>query len=118
MYKLFIRPHFDYCEVIFHSPAISNLFDSSINLSNVMQRLESPQYQAAPAITGAWNGTSQNKIDDELGWETLSDRRWARRLLHIFKIINNNSPDYLKLMLPPVRMHLYGVYHHNLLQEM
>ena len=110
-------PHFDYCDVIFHSPAISNLFDSSINLSNLMQMLDSTQYQAALAITDVWKGTSQNKIYDELGWETLPDRRWSRRLSHIFKIINNNTTDYLKLPLPPVRRLLYGVYHHNLLQE-
>ena len=60
-----------------------------------MQRLASSQYQAALGVTRTWEGTSQNKIYDELGWETLSDRGWSRRLLHIFKIINNNTPDYL-----------------------
>ena len=38
--------------VILHSPAISNLFDSSINLTSLMQH-ESSQYEAVLAITRA-----------------------------------------------------------------
>ena len=117
IYKLQCRPHLDYCDVIFHSPAIPSLFDSSINLTNLMQRLESTQYQAALAITRAWKGTSQNKLYEELGCEYLSDRRWARRLFQFFKIFHNISPDYLKVNLPPLRRHLYGVHQPNILKE-
>ena len=27
MYKIFIRPHFDYCDVIYHTPHLANPFD-------------------------------------------------------------------------------------------
>ena len=40
---------------------------------------------------------------DELGWETLSDRRMVRRILQIHKIVNNKTPSYLKDNLPPNR---------------
>ena len=40
-----------------------------------MEKLEKVQYQAALAITGAWQGSSRSKIYEELGWENLSDRR-------------------------------------------
>ena len=30
MYKIFIRPHFDYCDVIYHTPHLTNPFESSI----------------------------------------------------------------------------------------
>ena len=66
-----------------------------------MEKVERIQYQAALAITGAWQGTSRSKIYDELGWKTLSDRRKCRRVLQIHKIINNNTLSYLKEKLPP-----------------
>ena len=41
-----------------------------------------------------------------LGWETLSDRRWCRRILYVNKIKNNMTPSYLH-QLPPIRRPLY-----------
>ena len=35
---------------------------------------------------GAWRGSSRSKLYEELGWETLSDRRMCRRILQIHKI--------------------------------
>ena len=40
----------------------------------------------ALAITGAWQGTNLDKIYDQLGWESLTDRRYCRRLFHFYKI--------------------------------
>ena len=61
-----------------------------------MEKFEKIQYQAALAITGAWQVSSRSKIYEELGWETLSDRRKCRRVLQIHKIISNNTLSYLK----------------------
>ena len=66
-----------------------------------MEKVERIQYQAALAITGAWQGSSRSKIYDELGWGTLSDRRNYRRVLQIHNILNNNTLSYLKEKLPP-----------------
>ena len=96
LYKTFIRPHLDYCDVIYHIPHIVNIFDHSISLNPAMERIERVQYQAALAVTGTWKGTNRNKLYDELGWESLSDRRWCRQLILFFKIHNNLSPEYLK----------------------
>ena len=65
-----------------------------------MARIERVQYQAALAITGCWKGSNQNALYEELGWETLSDRRWFRRLTYLYKIKNNMAPDYLTTNLP------------------
>ena len=46
MYKLLASPQLEYCDVMFHTPATLSLFDSSISLTNLMQKLESTQYQA------------------------------------------------------------------------
>ena len=75
IYKMYARPHLYFCDVIYHIPKISNLFDSSFRLLNLMGQIESVQYQAALAVPGTWRGTSTNKIYEELGWESLSDRR-------------------------------------------
>ena len=61
--------------------------DSRRNLNYLMGALESIQYQAAIAVSGAWKGTSQDKIYNELGWETLDERRLFRRLVQFFKIM-------------------------------
>ena len=100
MYKMFVRPHLDYGDVIYHIPHTINLFDSSINLHPLMEGIEKVQYHAALAITGCWRGSNQNSIYEELGWESLSDRRWSRRLIQLYKIRNNLTPDYLENRLP------------------
>ena len=116
LYKMFVRPHLDYCDIIYHIPIITNPFDSSTTLSYSMQSIESTQYQAALAITGAWRGSNTSKLYEELGWESLTDRRWYRRLLQFYKIVNDFSPSYLKEFIPPQRRTLYGR-HRLLLHE-
>ena len=71
-----------------------------------MEMLEKIHYQAA--ITGIWQGTSLNKLYEQLGWESLSDRRWSRRLFQIYKICNNMTPTYLLDNVPRQRRLLYG----------
>ena len=66
-----------------------------------MEKVGRVQYQAALAITGAWQGSSRSKIYEEFGWETLSNRRKCRRVLQIHKIIYKNTLSYLKDKLPP-----------------
>ena len=100
---MYIRPHLDFCDIIYRIPCITNPFDSSINLKYLMNTLERIQYHCALAITGTWKDTSLNKIHDELGWESLNDRRYCRRLLHFYKIQTNLTPAYLKDPLPPVK---------------
>ena len=55
--KLFARPHLDYGDVI---------YDQTFNES-FHERIESIQYNAAIAITGAIRGTSSERLYQELG---------------------------------------------------
>ena len=96
MYKTLVRSHLDYCDLIYHIPSIIHQPPFGMTLNYLMEKVEKTQYQAALAITGAWQGSSRSKIYDELGWETLSDRRNCRRVLQIHKLINNNTISYLK----------------------
>ena len=72
-----------------------------------MEKVERTQYIAVLTITGTWQGSNRSKLYEELGWESLSDRRWCRRILQIHKIKNNMSPSYIKDKLPPNRRPLY-----------
>ena len=101
MYKALVRSHFDYCDIIYHSPSHQNQAPLGMTLNSLMEKVERIQYQSALAITGAWHGSSRAKLYEELGWESLSDRRMGRRILQIHKIFNDRTPSYLKDNLPP-----------------
>ena len=64
------------------------------------QRLESLQYNAALAITGAIRGTSKEKLYIELRLESLQNRPWYRKLSFLFKVIANQSLSYLFNVIP------------------
>ena len=53
------------------------------------------QYNAALVITGAFKGTSHDRIYRELGLESLVERRWSRKMFFFHKIINGLLPVYL-----------------------
>ena len=83
-YILYVRPHLDYGDVIYHNQR-----------EDLMHLIEQIQYKAALIVTGCWQGTSRKKLYDELGWESLSDRRWGRRMTTYYKIVNGHTPAYL-----------------------
>ena len=100
IYKLYVRPHLDYGDVIYHIPHKTCEFSHSFKLTNQMEKLEAVQYSAALAVTGAWKGTSHEKIYEELGWESLDLRRWSRRLVLFYKIMKNLTLDYTRNPIP------------------
>ena len=51
LYKLCVRPHLDYGDVIYHTPAKECEFSENIILPNLMEKLEAVQYSAALAVT-------------------------------------------------------------------
>ena len=65
IYKSFIRAYLDYCDVIYEQP----------DNESFCSKIEQIQYNAALAITGAIRGTSQTKLYNELGLESLKSRR-------------------------------------------
>ena len=109
MYKVLVRSHLDYCDIIYHIPSIQT--QSGVTLTDLMEKLEKIQYRAALAVTGAWQGSTRSKLYEELGWESLSERRWSRRILQIHKIVSNMTPSYLKAKFPRHRRPLYN--HNN-----
>ena len=117
MYKALVRSHLDYCDAIYHIPASNSQIDLGVTLNSLMEKVERTQYQADLAITGTWQGTNRSKLYEELGWETLSDPRWCRRILQIHKIEKYKTPSYLRDKLPPHRRPLCRLNNSNTFQE-
>ena len=111
MYKALVRPHLDYCDIIYHIPSTTNLPPLGISLHGLMEKVEQIQYQGALAVTGTWQGSSRVKIYEEIGWETLSDRRMSKRILQTHKIVNGKTPNYLREKMPPNRRNLINLPH-------
>ena len=80
IYKSFARPHLGYVDVIYDQPNNSSLSD----------KIETLQYNAVLALTGAIKGTSKEKLYQELGLESLRNRRWLMRMSYLYKIISTN----------------------------
>ena len=117
LYKLYVRPHLDYGDVIYHDPPKICEFSGNVTLSNLMEKLESVQYSAALAVSGTWRGTSREKLYAELGWESLSLRRWSRRLTLFYKIVNNLTPNYTRDPIPPHQQSQYSLRKHDVIGQ-
>ena len=70
IYKSFVRSYLDYGDIVCNQPTNDSL----------CKKLESVQYNAAIAITGAIKGTSRVKLYKELGLDSLKLRRKLRHL--------------------------------------
>ena len=57
--------------------------------------MEKVQYRACLAITGGIQGTSRERLYDELDLHSLVKRRWHNKLVAFYKIVNRLLPDYL-----------------------
>ena len=85
IYKAFIRPHLDYGDVLYDQ-AFNNSFHA---------KMESIQYNACLAITGAIRGTSQEIFYQELGIESLQLHCWYRKHpKYLFNLISVKCSPY------------------------
>ena len=89
-YKSSIRPHLDYGDIV---------YDQAYSAS-FQQKVESIQYNAAVAITGAMRGTSKEKHFEELDLESLQHRRLYRKLCCFYKVLKDESPKYIFNIIP------------------
>ena len=65
IYKSFVKTNLDYADIIYDKP-----FNKSFKT-----KIEMVQHKAALVITGAIKGTSRDILHQELGLESLADRR-------------------------------------------
>ena len=80
----------DYGNIIYDQPQNEPFCD----------KIESVQYKAVLAITGAIQGTSRDKLNHEIGLESLKGGRWYKRLCCMYKIMTERAPNYLINLIP------------------
>ena len=69
------------------------LYDQAFN-NSFKGKLESTQYNPCLALTAAIKYTSK-EISQELGLESVRDRRWCRKLFLFYKFLENENLKYL-----------------------
>ena len=92
LYTIFIRPVMEYASEVWDNCSEGH-----------SDRLEKLQLEAARIITGLPSYTSKEALYFETGLETLKSRRKVKRLCLLYKIINEQAPEYLQHLLPPSR---------------
>ena len=88
LYRALIEPYFDYCCPVWDG--LSN------ELADKLQKL---QNRASRVITKSDHYSSATALRGELGWDNLCARRKKQKLKLMFKTLNDQSPEYLMLVL-------------------
>ena len=90
IYKSFIRTHLHYGDVIYDQP----------NNDSFTDKIEQLQYKAYLASIKAIQETSRKCLYNKLRRESLSSRRWCRKLCTIYKLLSTQCPKYLFNIIP------------------
>ena len=89
MYKSFILPHFDYCDVIWD------------NIPKILSgKLEHFQLDCLRTISGCVRSVSHDELYYETGFDPLSERRRRHKLALFYEIVNKLAPPYLTALVP------------------
>ena len=79
-YMALVRPHLDYCSVVWNP-----------HNKNMINKIESVQRRAARYVCNNYHNTSSvTGMLDALQWDTLSSRRTKSQLIMFYKIINDH----------------------------
>ena len=78
--------------ITFHSIEILNRFNTMLHQQ----------------LRGAVRGTSREKFYQELGFESLQQRRWYRKICCLFKKVNSQSPRYLFQLVPSLNTRYFS----------
>ena len=101
---MFIRLHLNYADIIYDKPN-NELFCKIIKIV---------QYNVRLAITGAIQGISQEKLDQDFGLESLSDTRWYRKLFFIKSNIISLQHILILICIIIIQIHLIALDHHKM----
>jgi len=101
IYQIYIRPHLDYCDII---------YDGNISIAD-MTRLQTLQNRIGRLVTGALFRTSTDRLLDDLGWERLQTRRIIHKLLFFHRIFFNapRLPTYITQIITESRQNTTGL---------
>ena len=92
-YKLYVRLHFDYGDILYYryEPEVQSIYT---------QNIEQMQYAVALTVTSALRGANRIRLYKELEWESVYSRSGYRRLCHLFNLKHRQSPEYLLSKIP------------------
>ena len=101
IYLTYIRPHFDYCDII---------YDGNLTVSDSI-RLQTLQNRCARLVTRTLFRTPTNALLNDLGWERLETRRLIHRLLFFHRLYYNYPPlpAYLTNLVTDTRQDATGL---------
>ena len=85
IYTTYIRPHFDYCDII---------YDGNLTMTDAA-RLQSLQNRCARLVTGALFRSPTTALLNDLGWERLMTRRLIQTAFLPQTILQSSSPSLL-----------------------
>ena len=91
MYRSFILPQLDYADVVWDNCSLK-----------LAEELECLHLDAIRTIIDAVRGTSHQKLYTESRFTTLRERRFRHKIIMYHKIVQENTPTYLKEHLPPL----------------
>lgn len=89
LYTSYVRSIFDYCDIVWD------------NLPNYLTiRIEKVQIESLRIISGLTVSCSNKQLYKETGFRPLSERRKIHRLIMFYKILHEETPDFLRQLLP------------------
>ena len=102
IYVTYIRPHFDYCDII---------YDGNLTVSDSIRLCNTLQNRCARLVTGTLFRTSTNALLTDLGWERLETRHLIHRLLFFHRLYYNYPPlpSYLTSLMTDTRRNATGL---------
>ena len=89
IYFSFIRPSLEYASVLWAG-----------TYENDIKKLKAVEQEAMRCVTGATARSSIAKLNEDLGWVSLSDRRDTHCLVFFYKLFMGIGPDYLTRLIP------------------
>ena len=89
LYLSFIRPLLEYGSLVFDNCT-----------THEKSELDKINIEAARVVTGTTKLVPINKLLNEIGWQTLEERRTMQKLTMLYRIQNDLTPTYLKDALP------------------
>ena len=89
VYQSFVRSKLEYASIV---------WDNCTNEQR--NQLEQVQYRAGKIVSGAINRTSKDLVYQELGWQSLEERRHTQRLKVFHKMFYGKAPTYLQNEIP------------------
>jgi hypothetical protein len=95
-----IRPILEYGDIIFDNMPFY-----------LSQQLENVQRRAELICTGAYRHTEHAVLLRELGWQSLTNRRYQRRLTSFYSLLNGPTPNHI---LPHIPTSVSNSTHHDL----